>query len=114
MHSGHHLNLCQTIQKSKISFFNKRYCISHSCRNNVNFETDCRIDGCLAGEAALIVLDTVKALILTAKEIDVIQATLPKALEVLLHLLACNFNHGAPICYSTVYSRQGNILEYIL
>ena len=48
------------------------------------------------GEAALIVLDTVKALMLTAKEIDVIQATLPKALEVLLHLLACNesVHHG--------------------
>ena len=91
MHSGHHLSLCQTIQKSEILFFNKQYCISHPYnRNNVNFENDCLIEGCLAGEAALIVLDTVKALILTAKEIDVIQATLPKALEVLLHLLACN------------------------
>ena len=43
----------------------------------------------MAGEAALIILDTVEAL-MPAKEIDIIRATLPKALEVLLHLLACN------------------------
>ena len=59
----------------------------------MNFEIDCLIECCLAGETALIVLDTLEALMLTVKtleEDDVMQATLPRALEVLLHLLACN------------------------
>ena len=53
-----------------------------------------RIKGCLAGETALVVLNTLEALIKTVPEMhdgDAVQAaTLPRALEVLLHLLACN------------------------
>ena len=59
----------------------------------MNFEIDCLIERCLAGETALIVLDTSEALMQTVKaleEDDVMQATLPRALDVLLHLLACN------------------------
>ena len=65
----------------------------HNYRKNVNFEIDCLIECCLAGETALIVLDTLEALMQTVKELeedDVTQATLPRALDVLLHLLACN------------------------
>lgn len=59
-------------------------------RQNVNFEIDSLIEGCLAAEAALITLDTLEALIQTVQVVDSIRATLPRALEVLLHLLACN------------------------
>ena len=38
----------------------------------------------------MIILDTLEALMQDAKELDNMQAILPKALEVLLHLLTCN------------------------
>ena len=53
-------------------------------------EDECRIERCLSAEASLIILDTLEALMQDAKELDDMQATLPKAMEVLLHLLACN------------------------
>ena len=64
-------------------------------RKNVNSENySRRVDGCLAGETALVVLDTLKTLIKTVPKVDgsdtVQAATLPRVLEVLLHLLACN------------------------
>ena len=58
-----------------------------------NSEIDYLIEGCLAGETSLIVLDTLELLMDTVKGLEdheVMQATLPKALDVLLHLLACN------------------------
>ena len=41
---------------------------------------------------ALIVLDTLEALIQTVQDLDhdIKQATLPRAVEVLLHMLGCN------------------------
>ena len=62
----------------------------HASTSGKSFEGKCLIEGCLSGEAALIILDTLEALMRDAKELDDIQAALPKALEVLLHLLACN------------------------
>ena len=59
-------------------------------RQNGNFEIDALIEGCLAGEAALVTLDTLETLIQTVQVVDSTRATLPRALEVLLHLLACN------------------------
>ena len=59
-------------------------------RQNVNFEIDALIEGCLAGEVALVTLDTLETLIQTVQVVDNTRATLPRALEVLLHLLACN------------------------
>ena len=59
-------------------------------RQNVNFEIDAVIEGCLAGEVALVTLDTLETLIQTVQVVDNTRATLPRALEVLLHLLACN------------------------
>ena len=56
-------------------------------------ENDCVIKGCLSGETALVVVITLEALIKTVPKMhdnDTVQATLPRALEVLLHLLACN------------------------
>ena len=81
--------------KSELNFFVSVSMILNICddRKNVNFEIDCLIEGCLAGETSLIVLDTLEALMETVKaleEDDVMQAVLPRALEVLLHLLACN------------------------
>ena len=61
-------------------------------RQNVNSESVSLIEGCLSGETALIVLDTLEAMMETLKELDhdILQGTLPKTLEVLLHMLACN------------------------
>ena len=58
--------------------------------SSVSFEDECRIGGCLSAEASLIILDRLEALMQNAKELDDMQATLLKALEVLLHLLSCN------------------------
>ena len=67
---------------------------NHNSKENVNFENHCRVKGCLAGETSLIVMDTLEALIKTVHDSgtvsQTIQATLPRALEVLVHLLACN------------------------
>jgi len=65
----------------------------HTHHGRKNSEIDCLIEGCLAGETSLIVLDTVELLMDTVKGLEdheVMQATLPKALDVLLRLLACN------------------------
>ena len=64
--------------------------IFYNDRQNVNFEIDALIEGCLSGEVALITLDTLENLIQTVQVVDSTRATLPRALEVLLHLLACN------------------------
>ena len=65
-------------------------CIQQRNRSSVSFEDECRIEGCLSGEASLIILDTLEVLMQNAKKLDDMQATLLKALEVLLHLLSCN------------------------
>ena len=86
----------------------------------MNFEIDCLIECCLSGETALIVLDTLEALMQTVKAIeehDVMQATLPRALEVLLHLLACNesvtvMEHVFATQRSIVVKVKQNILLY--
>ena len=72
------------------SFFNLKLYIKLYDRSSVSSEDEYRIEGCLSGEAALIILDTLEALMRDAKELDDMQATLPKAMEVLLHLLARN------------------------
>ena len=89
-------------------------------RKNVNFEIDCLIEGCLAGETSLIVLDTLEAFIQAVKaleEHDVMQATLPRSLEVLLHLLACNesvsiMEHTFATQRSIVVKVKQNILVF--
>ena len=117
--------LCLKTLKSKFSFYSfcfNRMILHNICKNrkNVNFEIDCLIECCLSGETALIVLDTLEALMQTVKAIeehDVMQATLPRALEVLLHLLACNesvtvMEHVFATQRSIVVKVKQNILLY--
>ena len=66
------------------------YILYHHDNYRQTFEIGCLIESCLAGETALIILNTLETLIQTVHVEDIIHATLSRVLEVLLHLLACN------------------------
>ena len=53
-------------------------------------EVDAQIEASLAGEASLIVLDTIELLVSNVDSIENLQSVLGKGLEVLLHLMFCN------------------------
>ena len=53
-------------------------------------DIDVLVEACLSQEATMVVLDTLETLIQTVQIVDNMRATLPRAIEVLLHLLACN------------------------
>lgn len=53
-------------------------------------EVDAQIEASLAGEASLIVLDTIELLVSNVGSIENLQSVLGKGLEVLLHLMFCN------------------------
>jgi len=65
--------------------------ITHSFhRPKGDVEVDAQIEASLAGEASLIVLDTIELLVSNVGNIENLQSVLGKGLEVLLHLMFCN------------------------
>jgi len=53
-------------------------------------DIDVLVEACLSQEATMVVMDTLETLIQTVQIVDNMRAALPRAIEVLLHLLACN------------------------
>ena len=76
--------------KQVVSQSDMSVAMKHASTSGTSFEGKWLIEGCLSGEAALIILDTLEALMQDAKELDDMQAALSKTLKVLLHLLECN------------------------
>lgn len=76
-------------------------------RPKVDIEVDAVIEGSLAAEASLVVLDTLELLIQTVSMVENLQSMLGKALEVLLHLMGSNQSTEVMSC---IFATQRSIV----